>query len=72
MSDFIGFVESLTPREREVYDLKCAGYMDKQIAAKLGIKQRSAECVVQNIIKKGKAKSLVWGRCMVKKPEVRI
>lgn len=42
----------LTPREREVVSLVAAGHTNKQIAATLGIAQRTVETHRENITRK--------------------
>jgi two-component system response regulator TtrR len=42
----------LTPREREVLDLVVGGYINKEIASRLGIQQRTVEIHRQQVMKK--------------------
>jgi predicted ATPase/DNA-binding CsgD family transcriptional regulator len=44
--------ETLTPREREVAQLIGQGLINKEIAARLGVAQRTAESHVENILRK--------------------
>ncbi len=65
------FLESLTRREREIYEMRCAGRTSQSISKELNVSKRTIEVHVQNITDKATRSGLVWGRCMVKKPEVR-
>ena len=51
-------VASLTPRQREIMELVLAGQASKNIAADLGISQRSVESHRASIMKKTGSKSL--------------
>jgi two-component system CheB/CheR fusion protein len=51
-------VDGLTPRQREVMDLVLAGHPSKNIAADLGISQRTVETHRASIMKKTGSKSL--------------
>jgi two-component system response regulator FixJ len=55
---FKGRVASLTPREREVFDLVAAGEPNKVIARRLGISFRTVELHRAHIIEKLQARSL--------------
>ena len=50
--------ESLTPREREVFDLVVSGLMNKQVAAQLGISEHTVKVHRGRIMKKMCAGSL--------------
>jgi FixJ family two-component response regulator len=51
-------IESLTPREREVFDLVTAGKLNKQIAAELGTAERTVKAHRANIMEKMQVESL--------------
>jgi two-component system, chemotaxis family, CheB/CheR fusion protein len=51
-------VAALTPRQRQIMDLVLAGHPSKNIAADLGISQRTVETHRASIMKKTGAKSL--------------
>jgi len=51
-------IASLTKREREVMDLVVGGYLNKEIAARLGINQRTVEAHRAAVMKKTAASSL--------------
>ena len=50
--------ETLTPREREVAGLVSAGFLNKQIAAQLGVSEITVKLHRGNLMKKMEAKSL--------------
>ena len=52
--------ESLTSREREVMTLVAAGLMNKQIAAKLGITEITVKVHRGHMMRKMKARSLIY------------
>ncbi|MEO1007809.1 MAG: response regulator transcription factor [Planctomycetota bacterium] len=56
-------LESLTPREREVMELVVAGYANKQVAAKLGLSEKTIEVHRSRVMSKMKAQTLP---CLVK------
>lgn len=58
MSGFRARFESLTPREREVFELVTAGKLNKQIAAELGATERTIKAHRANIMKKMRVESL--------------
>jgi RNA polymerase sigma factor (sigma-70 family) len=51
-------VESLTPREREVFDLVVSGLLSKQVAAHLGISEHTVKVHRGRIMKKMSAESI--------------
>jgi len=51
-------IAALTPRQRQIMDLVLAGHPSKNIAADLGISQRTVETHRASIMKKTGAKSL--------------
>jgi two-component system CheB/CheR fusion protein len=51
-------IASLTKRQREVMDLVVVGYLNKEIAARLGISQRTVEVHRAAVMKKTAASSL--------------
>ena len=51
-------IASLTKREREVMDLVVAGHLNKEIAARLGINQRTVETHRATVMRKMAAASL--------------
>ena len=57
-AEFDKRLSHLTPRERQVLDLICAGKPNKQIAHGLGISKRTVEVHRARVMKKIKAKSL--------------
>ena len=63
------FRELLTPCERQVYDLRCAGKMAKEIAYELGSSRRTVEVHVAHITEKASKQGLIWSRALIKKPE---
>ena len=60
-----GCVEELTRREREIIDLAVRGWTNRQIAAELGISERTAEGHIHNILGKlqldSRAQLVAWG-----------
>ena len=52
------YIAALTPRQRQIMDLVLAGHPSKNIAADLGISQRTVETHRASIMKKTGAKSL--------------
>lgn len=56
-------LEKLTPREREVMELVVAGYANKQVAAKLGLSEKTIEVHRSRVMSKMRAKTLP---CLVK------
>lgn len=56
-------LEKLTPREREVMELVVAGYANKQVAAKLGLSEKTIEVHRSRVMGKMRAKTLP---CLVK------
>lgn len=56
-------LEKLTPREREVMELVVAGYANKQVAAKLGLSEKTIEVHRSRVMSKMKARTLP---CLVK------
>jgi len=50
--------ESLTPREREVFERVTTGYLNKQIAGELGMAERTVKAHRANIMEKMQAESL--------------
>jgi two-component system CheB/CheR fusion protein len=57
-ADAAHLVEGLTPRQHEIMDLVLAGHPSKNIAADLGISQRTVETHRAAIMKKAGSKSL--------------
>jgi len=51
-------IASLTPREREVFELVVRGKMNKQIAAQLGTTERTIKAHRQRVMEKTKVQSL--------------
>ena len=51
-------LESLTPREREVFDGVVAGRLNKQIAADIGAAERTVKAYRANVMEKMKAESV--------------
>jgi RNA polymerase sigma factor (sigma-70 family) len=49
---------NLTPREREVFDLVVAGRLNKQVAAELGISERTVKVHRAQVMTKMRARSL--------------
>ncbi|MFI4916182.1 MAG: response regulator transcription factor [Phycisphaerales bacterium JB060] len=58
-----GRLEKLTPREREVMELVVDGYANKQVAAKLGLSEKTIEVHRSRVMSKMRAKTLP---CLVK------
>ncbi|GIW74608.1 MAG: DNA-binding response regulator [Phycisphaerales bacterium] len=54
---------TLTPREREVMDLVVDGYANKQVAARLGLSEKTIEVHRSRVMKKMRARTLP---CLVK------
>jgi len=52
------YFDSLTPREREVFERVTAGNLNKQIAAELGMAERTVKAHRANIMEKMQAESL--------------
>jgi len=52
-----GFYVNLTPREREVLERVVSGRMNKQVAADLGISERTAKAHRASVMRKMHAKS---------------
>lgn len=53
-----GFYVGLTPREREVFERVVAGRMNKEVAADLGISERTAKAHRASVMRKMHAKSV--------------
>jgi FixJ family two-component response regulator len=53
-----GFYVNLTPREREVFERVVAGRMNKEVAADLGISERTAKAHRASLMRKMHAKSV--------------
>jgi len=51
-------IHSLTPREREVFDLVVKGYLNKQIAAQLEVGEKTIKVHLARVMEKMEAKSL--------------
>ncbi|MEQ8315929.1 MAG: response regulator transcription factor [Phycisphaerales bacterium] len=58
-----GRLEKLTPREREVMELVVDGYANKQVAAKLGLSEKTIEVHRSRVMSKMRARTLP---CLVK------
>lgn len=63
VSGIRGRLEKLTPREREVMELVVDGYANKQVAAKLGLSEKTIEVHRSRVMSKMRAKTLP---CLVK------
>ena len=63
VSGIRGRLEKLTPREQEVMELVVAGYANKQVAAKLGLSEKTIEVHRSRVMSKMRAKTLP---CLVK------
>jgi FixJ family two-component response regulator len=58
VTELKGRYEGLTPREREVFVLVCAGLLNKQVAAQLGAAEKTVKQHRGSIMRKMKAESL--------------
>jgi FixJ family two-component response regulator len=58
-SDWLAKYEALTPREQEVMRGVCAGLMNKQVAAEIGVSEITVKVHRHNLMKKFGARSLV-------------
>jgi len=54
------FLESLSKRQREIYDLRIQGYTNQGMADKLGIAKRTVEVHIQVLTKKAAKHGLEW------------
>lgn len=61
------FLETLTPRQREAYDLRASGKSDIEVAASMGVTVRCVADHMMWISKKAKARGFVWAKVLVKK-----
>jgi FixJ family two-component response regulator len=59
MAKFQALLETLTPREREIFSMVSSGLMNKQIAAELGLAEITVKIHRGHIMKKMGAKSLL-------------
>jgi FixJ family two-component response regulator len=59
IADFQALLETLTPREREIFSMVSSGLMNKQIAAELGLAEITVKIHRGHIMKKMGAKSLL-------------
>jgi FixJ family two-component response regulator len=59
IADFQALLETLTPREREIFPMVSSGLMNKQIAAELGLAEITVKIHRGHIMKKMGAKSLL-------------
>lgn len=57
--DWLSKYEALTPREQEVMKGVCAGLMNKQVAAEIGVSEITVKVHRHNLMKKFGARSLV-------------
>ena len=64
------FLASLTPRQRQIYDLRIAGYTNQGMADKLGIAKRTAEVHIQIITQKAAAWGYEWRFALYEKPDI--
>jgi FixJ family two-component response regulator len=58
-TDWLAKYETLTPREQEVMKGVCAGLMNKQVAAEIGVSEITVKVHRHNLMKKFGARSLV-------------
>ena len=59
IANFQALLETLTPREREIFSMVSSGLMNKQIAAELGLAEITVKIHRGHIMKKMAAKSLL-------------
>ena len=59
IANFQALLETLTPREREIFSMVSSGLMNKQIAAELGLAEITVKIHRGHIMKKMRAKSLL-------------
>ena len=59
IANFQALLETLTPREREIFSMVSSGLMNKQIAAELGLAEITVKIHRGHIMKKMGAKSLL-------------
>lgn len=64
-------VNSLTPREREVFDLVVSGCLNKQIAARLGISERTVKVHRSRVMRKMSVRSVAQLACISERLGIR-
>lgn len=60
------FTDTLSPRQKQVYYMVCAGKKNREIAIALGISKRSVEIHRQIVTEKAYAAGYVWRRVLVR------
>lgn len=60
---------NLSPRQSEIVELRSKGYLDKEIAAILGIGKRRVATHLSTVYSKMRRENLTWAKVIVPRPE---
>lgn len=64
------FLKTLSPRQRQIYDLRIAGYTNQRMADKLNIAKRTVEVHIQIITEKAAAWGYEWRFALYEKTDI--